>query len=65
MNTPADNLTLANAIDAACDAFESAWRDGQQPSVEKFLSDVPAEHRSKYLQELLAIEIHPMSRLAF
>lgn len=43
-------------VDEICDQFESAWKSGQQPSLEAFLGQVAAESREALLQELLTVE---------
>ncbi len=30
-------------IDAVCDRFEMAWRNGRQPDMAEFLAEVPAQ----------------------
>ena len=48
---------LARGIDAACRAFEAAWRAGQTPRIEDRFEDVASRGRSALLVELLALEI--------
>jgi WD40 repeat protein len=50
-------LNTAQHIDQVCDQFESAWRAGQQPSLERFLADTPEPALTVLLQELLAVEL--------
>jgi hypothetical protein len=42
-------------IDVICDAFESAWKAGDMPRIEDFLTGT--EDRSSLLQELLALDL--------
>src|SRR5438067_7277308 len=42
---------------AVCDAFETAWRDGQEPRIEDDLRGQPGPIRPALLRELLAIEL--------
>ncbi len=44
-------------IDDACDRFEAAWRNGQEPELARFLADASAQARPRLLRELLAIEL--------
>jgi hypothetical protein len=44
-------------IDRACDAFEAAWKAGQQPNIKPLLDQAPAPVRPVLLRELLAIEV--------
>lgn len=55
--TPADDLSLAAQVDAACDRFESEFRAGQHPRLEAFLADVTETNRSKLFQSLLEVEL--------
>ena len=47
---------LARGIDAACRAFEDAWRAGQNPRIEDRLEDVAPQGRAALLVELMALE---------
>jgi eukaryotic-like serine/threonine-protein kinase len=51
------SLSLANQIDHLCDCFEAAWREGPQPSIERFLALVDDPLRSMLLTELLKLEL--------
>jgi hypothetical protein len=44
-------------IDFACDQFEAAWREGQEPRIEDVLARTDAADRPALLHELLALEI--------
>jgi len=50
------DLDVARAVDRACEAFETAWRDGDDPRIEDRL-DVPSNVKERLLFELLALEI--------
>ena len=43
--------------DRLCDQFEALWKSGQEPSLESFLSTVPADERVSLFAELLALEL--------
>lgn len=47
----------AQAVDEACDHFESAWRRGLQPTIEDALASAPAGDRAVLLRELLLVEL--------
>jgi hypothetical protein len=49
---------LSDAMDGACDAFESEWIAGSRPSVEEFLADAPAADQHSLLYELIRLELH-------
>ena len=44
-------------IDDACDRFEAAWRRGDRPDLESFLTDHSGPCRTSLLRELLALEL--------
>ncbi len=50
-------LTLAERVDRACDAFESAWRSGRQPRIETYLAEAAESERPALLHELLIGEL--------
>jgi hypothetical protein len=54
-----DSQSLSNAqqIDAICDRFELAWLQGERISIEKILTDSPANLRDALARELVAIEM--------
>lgn len=56
------NATLAAddlaRIDAVCDSFEAAWRQGAPPRLEDFLHRVPRLLARDLFRELLATELH-------
>jgi serine/threonine protein kinase len=62
-SSPGDYSTLplenAAQIDAACDAFERAWKSDEVgiPRLEDFLMGMPAEFRDIGLHELLVVEL--------
>lgn len=47
----------ARRIDAVCDRFERAWRQGENPRLESCLLDVEETHRSLLLRALLEVEV--------
>jgi serine/threonine protein kinase/WD40 repeat protein len=48
--------SLAGQIDAVCDKFEAAWRAGEQPRIEDYVSGWQKPQRSPLLRELLLLE---------
>jgi serine/threonine protein kinase/tetratricopeptide (TPR) repeat protein len=44
-------------IERACDEFEAAWRAGQRPQIEQFLTRGPAADQERLLAALLEIEL--------
>src|SRR5262249_43297327 len=50
-------LSLERVIDAACQRFEQACREGQCPAIEPYLAEVVPEAREGLLRELLALEL--------
>ncbi len=44
-------------MNALCDEFEDALRDGMQPAIESFLDRIDSHHRELLLRELLPIEL--------
>src|SRR5262249_32253051 len=51
------SLSQLERIDRVCDAFEDAWKEGQRPRPEDFLSDAPEPERTKLLSGLVALDI--------
>ncbi|MDA1014380.1 MAG: hypothetical protein O3A00_08005 [Planctomycetota bacterium] len=49
-------------MDKLCDAFEAAWKAGQQPQIAEYLDQVPADDRSTLLRELLANELELIAK---
>jgi hypothetical protein len=45
------------SFDSIAERFESAWCQGQQPSLDDFLAGVPTEHRAGLLCELIQIDL--------
>ncbi|WP_165222265.1 protein kinase domain-containing protein [Aquisphaera insulae] len=50
-------LTLLQKIDEVCDSFEDAWRAGESPRIEDYLSRSTILARTALFRELLAREI--------
>jgi hypothetical protein len=50
-------LSLLMRVNAACDRFEKAWKDGERPRIEAYLAEVPESDRVPLFRELLAVEI--------
>src|SRR3954465_13629156 len=49
--------TLASQAEGEWDRFEAAWRTGQRPRIEDYLSAVGETQRTALLRELLASEL--------
>lgn len=49
------SLGTSALIDAVCDRFEQACRQGKSPRIEDFLGEVPPEHQDRLLAELIAL----------
>src|SRR5262245_48946976 len=49
-------LDAKRRVDAVCERFEEAWRQGR-PLLEEFCREVPEEERAVLLAELLHIDI--------
>ncbi len=52
-----DALRRLRLIDRVCDLFEAAWKTGQAPRVEDFLSTTPEADRPALLPELVVLEV--------
>jgi RNA polymerase sigma factor (sigma-70 family) len=50
-------LELSQRIDEACDRFEAAWKAGQKPRIEEYLSAVPESRRGELLRHLIKLEV--------
>ncbi len=50
-------LAQVRQIDAACLSFEKAWKAGQRPRIEDFLSETPEPGRAVLLRELIALDM--------
>jgi predicted ATPase len=59
METGYDRLgaALAQSVDEACDRFEEAWRAGQRPAIEDYLTGVTGLARLVLLRELVLSEV--------
>jgi serine/threonine protein kinase len=44
-------------LDAACDRFEAAWKEGRRPRIEDFLGEATESERTQWLQALLDVEL--------
>ena len=58
---PTDDDALTPAMVAlmeqACDRFEAAWKAGERPVLDDFLSAIPPEGRPALFRDLLALEL--------
>jgi serine/threonine-protein kinase len=45
-------------VDAICNAFEDAWRNGPPPRIEDYLDRAPESARSFLLRELIGLDLH-------
>jgi tetratricopeptide (TPR) repeat protein/predicted Ser/Thr protein kinase len=50
-------------IDAVCDRFEVAWRNGRRPDMAEFLAEVPASVRAQCFRDLLSLDLEYRRRL--
>ncbi len=55
-DTPEDPAYDPAALDEICDAFESAWKNGSEPSIESFLSRAAEDQRSGLVVELIHLD---------
>jgi serine/threonine-protein kinase len=53
-----DPDTLVLHIDAICDRFEAAWREGRRPRIEDYLSPEPGTELDSLVRELVLVDIH-------
>jgi serine/threonine protein kinase len=44
-------------LDAACDRFEAAWKEGRRPRIEDFLGEAAEAERTELLRALLDLEL--------
>ncbi len=51
------SIDVQRQVNALCDEFEDALRDGMQPAIESFLDRIDSHHRELLLRELLPIEL--------
>lgn len=54
--TPASPPNAVRQIEQICDRFEAAWKDGQRPRLEAYLSQADAHLHSALLRELLPLD---------
>ena len=54
---PAVTVETQRQIDALCDEFEQAFRDGENPRIEDYPRRLPDTCRPRVLRELVAIEV--------
>jgi eukaryotic-like serine/threonine-protein kinase len=47
--------SVARLIDGACDRFEAAWKSGQRPQIEEYVSDVGSRNPSHVRQLLIEL----------
>src|SRR4051812_25600414 len=52
-----DSTGIDDRIDEQCDAFESAWRNGDRPSILDFTRHIDEPHRNALFCELLLVEL--------
>jgi serine/threonine-protein kinase len=51
-------LPAEQQVNAACESFELAWKEGQRPRIEDYLGDTPEPERSALLRELIALDTY-------
>ncbi len=59
---PAQDLSLARRIDAACDRFEAAWQAGQKPRIEDFVAKASGPAQVSLLRALIGVEIEMLRK---
>ncbi len=52
------SLQQEQELDAMCDQFEAAWKQGQQPVVEDYVAEAPEALKPLAIRELCQIELH-------
>lgn len=52
-----DDLRLAQQIDAICDRFEAAWKNGEEPQIGQYLDQLDESHQQQLFRCLLQIEL--------
>ena len=55
-------LDAKRRIDKVCLEFEAAWKSGQRPQIERYLSAVPAVERAGLFRELLFLDLEYRNR---
>jgi serine/threonine protein kinase len=50
-------LSGERQVNERCDRFEVAWKAGERPRIEDYLTDTPESERSLLFRELLAVEL--------
>lgn len=56
MNDPKISLATLRRIDQACDQFEEAWRAGENPRLETFLTECEVHERTRLLESLQKLQ---------
>jgi serine/threonine protein kinase/Flp pilus assembly protein TadD len=51
------HVSVARRVDQVCDRFEAAWRSGECPRIEDFVSSLPERELQALLRELIPLEI--------
>jgi ribosomal protein S27E len=51
-------IDIRRQINACCQEFEKAWKEGKTPSIEEFLSRVTQASQAQLLKELLLLELN-------
>src|SRR5215211_1107219 len=52
-----ERSNVEDRIDEQCDAFESAWRNGERPSIAEFMQLVDQPYQESLFCELLLVEL--------
>jgi serine/threonine protein kinase len=52
-----EGFSADDLIDERCDAFESAWRNGQRPTISDFIRPEDESHRKALFCELLLVDL--------
>ena len=56
------SLSVAERVDAACDRFESEWKNGGRPRIDDYVGAAPESDRDELRQALLALEVELQGR---
>jgi eukaryotic-like serine/threonine-protein kinase len=57
-----DSLAEQSRLIAAVERFEAAWRGGARPRIEDYLGEAGASRRSRWLCELIRLELELRAR---
>lgn len=55
-DVPQDSIARQQRIDLVCDRFEQAFRAGQSPDIEAFVTELPPDERHELLKALMGVD---------